>query len=93
VGEDTGVAVFLSVEDGEGRTSGAASLFSAYSDEDGEDVSGLGDAAVYSETFRTLAVDAGGGRFFAIGVNGGFSELAEPRDALVELATVVLGRL
>lgn len=93
VGDDTGVTVFVTVEDQQLRIGGAASLFAAYSDGGAEDIPGLGDAAVFSQAFRSLAVDAGGGRYIAVGVSGGYSELAEPRDALVELAAAVLGRL
>lgn len=93
VGTDTGVSVFVSIEDGQGRFSGAASLYSAYVDEGDEVVTGVGESAVYAQGFRTIAVDAGGGKFIAVGVNGGYSELAEPRDVLVELATVAVGHL
>lgn len=93
VGTDTGVSVFVAIEDGQGRLSGAASLYAAYVDAGGETVTGVGESAVYAGGFRTIAVDAGGGRYIAVGVNGGYSELDEPRDALVELATVAVGRL
>jgi hypothetical protein len=43
--------------------------------------------------FRAIAVDAGGGRFIAVSVGGGYTELAEPRDVLVSLARAALGRL
>ncbi len=58
-----------------------------------ETVPDLGVAAVYSQAFRGLAVDAGSGRFIGLGVNGGYGELAEPRDVLIELAAAALGRL
>lgn len=97
LGEDAGVDVFVSVDDGEGRLAGPAAVFAGYADlvADGaaEAVDGLGAGAYYSPDFRGLVVDAGGGRFFGVGVNGGFSELAEPRDVLVGLADVMLGRL
>jgi hypothetical protein len=93
LGTDTGVSIFVAIEDGQGRFSGAASLYTAYLDEEGEMIAGIGESAVYMQAFRAIAVDAGNGRFFAVGVNGGYSELAEPRDALVELATVGLGNL
>ena len=53
----------------------------------------LGAAAVYAPGFRGLAVDAGDGRFIALGVNGGYTELAEPLESLVELVAAALGRL
>ncbi len=73
-------------------------LFTNYMDlaDDGtaELVADLGVAAVYSPSFRGLAVDAGDGRFVAVGLNGGYpEELAEPRDALVALASAAIARL
>jgi len=93
VGTDSGVAIFVAIEDGQGRFSGAASLYSAYVDEGGEMVAGVGESAVYASGFRTIAVDAGGGKFIAVGVNGGYSELDEPRDVLIDLATRALANL
>jgi hypothetical protein len=93
IGADSGVAVFVAIDDGLGRLAGPASLYAAYVEEGAEAISGLGESAVYSSGFRTIAVDAGGGRFFAVGVNGGYSELAEPRDVLIELAAAALVRL
>ena len=96
-GEDVGVAIFVSVDDGEGRSAAPAALFDGYmakvAEGSAEPVPDLGIAAVYSQGFRGLAVDAGGGRFIGFGVNGGYGELAEPRDVLVELAAAALGRL
>jgi hypothetical protein len=93
VGTDSGVSVFVAVEDGQGRFSGPASLYAAYSDEGDEVIDGVGESAIYSSALRTIAVNGGGGRFIAVGVNGGYAELDEPRDVLVELATVALGHL
>jgi hypothetical protein len=93
VGTDTGVSVFVAIEDGQGRFSGPASLYAAYVEEGEELITGLGASAAYSQALRTIAVDAGDGRFIAVGVNGGYSELAEPRDVLVDLATAALGNL
>jgi hypothetical protein len=93
IGADAGVAVFVVIEDGQERFSGPASLYAAYVDEGAEMITGLGETAVYSQGFRTIAIDAGGGKFIAVGVNGGYSELAEPRDALVKMASVALGHI
>lgn len=96
---DLGVSatVFVSVDDGQGRMTGPASLFDGYMADVGESaelISELGAAAVYSSQFRTLAVDAGAGRYFAVGLSGGYpGELAEPHDALVALATAAMARL
>ena len=96
-GEDAGVSIFLNIEDGEGRFGAPASLFENYMDlvPDGsaEVISDLGEAAVYAQGFRGLAVDAGGGQFIGLGVNGGYGNLAEPRDVLIELAAIALERL
>lgn len=90
----TTVSVFVSVEDGEGRIAGGASLHEAYSSGGGEVVDGLGESAVYSSAFRAIAVDAGGGRFYAVGLNGGYPpELDDPKDVLVGLATLALARI
>jgi hypothetical protein len=96
LGAAAGVDVFVSIEDGQGRLAGPAAVFEAYATSDGaeaEAVAGLGEGAFYEPGYRGLAVDAGGGRFVGLGVNGGFQELTDPRDALVELAALVLGRL
>jgi hypothetical protein len=91
------VAIFVTVDDGEGRFGAPSTVFDDYTAriaEDGaEAIPDLGDGAVYAPSFRGLAVAAGGGRFIAFGVNGGYTELAEPRDALVTLAHDALGRL
>ena len=96
---DVGVSatVFVSVDDGQGRAAGPAALFDGYTADVGESaelIADLGSAAVYSAQFRTLAVDAGAGRYFAVGLSGGYpDELAEPRNALVALATAAMARL
>ncbi|MGB9357678.1 MAG: DUF3558 family protein [Acidimicrobiia bacterium] len=96
-GADTGVAIFVNVDDGEGGFFAPSTVFDNYmeivAEGSAETVPNLGAAAVYSQQYRGLAVDAGGGRFIALGVNGGYAELAEPRDALVELATLAMSRL
>ncbi|MDX2344252.1 MAG: hypothetical protein QNL12_11230 [Acidimicrobiia bacterium] len=96
-GEDAGVGIFLNVDDGEGRFGAPASLFENYMamvpEGSAEVIPNLGAAAVYVQGFRGLAVDAGGGQFIGLGVNGGYGELAEPREVLIELAAIALGRL
>jgi ABC-type transport system substrate-binding protein len=96
-GPEAGVAVFLSVDDGEGGFTAPSSLFENYmalvADGSAETISDLGAAAVFAQSFRGLAIDAGDGRFFALGVNGGYGQLAEPRDAFIELAGIAAGRL
>lgn len=96
LGADAGVDVFVSIDDGQGRMAGPAAVFQAYAGADNaeaEVVGGLGEGAFYEPGYRGLAVDAGGGRFIGLGVNGGFQELADPKEALVELAALALGRL
>lgn len=96
-GEEAAVAIFVNVDGGEGRFGAPASLFEEYMamvpEGSAELVPDLGVAAVYAQGFRGLAVDAGDGRFIGFGVNGGYGELAEPRDVLIELAVAALGRL
>jgi len=96
-GQEAGVAIFLSVDTGEGGFTAPSSLFENYMalvpDESAEAISDVGVAAVFAQSFRGLAVDAGGGRFFALGVNGGYGELAEPRDVFIDLAGIAAGRL
>lgn len=95
--EETAVAIFVNVDDGEGRFGAPASVFENYmamvAEGSAELVPDLGAAAVYVQGFRGLAVDAGDGRFIGFGVNGGYGDLAEPRDVLIELAVAALGRL
>jgi hypothetical protein len=97
LGADAGVDLFVVVEDGEGRLRGPAAVFAAYAelvaDGEAEPIDGLGAAALYAPGFRGLEVDAGGGRFVGIGINGGFTELADPRDELITLARLMLSRL
>ena len=96
-GNDSGVDVYVNADDGQGRGSGPAAVFAAYGDlaanGSAESVAGIGEGAFYSQGFRTLVVDAGGGRFIAVGVNGGYQALDAPRDALIAIATAALGRL
>lgn len=97
LGDDVGVDVFVSLEDGSGSFRSPSTVFAGYADElvggGAERVSGVGADALYSPSLRAIAVDAGGGRYFVVGVNGGFTELEDPRDALVTLAGSVLEQL
>lgn len=97
VGPGAGVQLLVVVDDGEGRFIAPSRLFVEYlalvPDGEAEMIDGLGERAVYSSAFRGLAVDAGGGRFVAVVVNGGYAELAAPRDEFVAVARLVLPRL
>jgi hypothetical protein len=97
LGADAGVDVFVGIEDGQGRFSGAANIFKEYmlivADGDAETVADVGERAVYAPGYRALAVDAGGGRFITVGVSGGYGQLAEPRAVLISLAESVVDRL
>jgi len=93
---DVGVSadVFVAVDDGGGSSTGPAALFAAYVAGSAESISGLGEAAVYSSTYRTLVVDAGGGRYFAVGLSGGYpDELSADREILIALAAAAVGRI
>jgi hypothetical protein len=96
LGPDAGVYIEVIIEDGQGRLGGAANLLSEYlllvEDGEAEVVADVGEQAVCCP-FRTIAVDAGGGRFFAVGVGGGYTELAEPLEVLLSLAKSILDRL
>lgn len=97
LGKEAGVAVFVAIEDGQGRMVGAHAVFKAMKDAvatgDAEPVAGLGQAAFYAPRVRGVAVDAGQGRFITVGVNGGFNSLQDPRKALIALAEAALRRL
>jgi hypothetical protein len=97
LGAEAGVDVFITADDGQGRMGGPAAVFENYMalvpEGEAETVAGLGERAVYAAGFRGLAVDAGGGRYIGLGVNGGFQQLAEPRDVLITLAMAALARL
>jgi len=97
LGTEAGVDVFVGVDDGQGRLGGPAALFEAYTtmivDGEAEAIAGLGERAVYTPVFRGLAIDAGGGRYISLGVNGGYQQLQEPRDVLTTPATAALARL
>ena len=96
-GPDAGVAIFVNVDDGGGGFIAPSTVYDNYmamvAEGTAEVIPDLGAAAVYSQGFRGLAVDAGGGQFIALGINGGYGQLAEPEDVLVELATLAVGRL
>lgn len=73
-------------------------LYTSYMDlvEDGtaELIPDVGVTAVYSGSFRGLAVDTGGGRFLSVFVSGGYpEELADSRGVLVALASAAAARL
>lgn len=93
---EAGEYIEVIIEDGQGRFGGAANLLSEYlllvEDGEAEVVGDVGEQAVCCP-FRAIAVDAGGGRFFAVAVGGGYGALAEPLEVLVTLAGSVLGRL
>lgn len=95
--ETPGVHVAVIIEDGERRLGGAAAIFDGYlalvPEGGAEEIPGLGAAALYAPGFRGLAVDADGGRFFAVAIGGGYQALAEPREALIAVARDVLSGL
>ena len=90
MGPDASVAIFVSIDDGQGRATAPASVFESYmaliENGEAEAVADLGTEAVYAPSYRGMAIDAGDAVFIAVGVNGGYTELAEPRDALIDLA-------
>jgi len=96
-GDEAGVAVLVNTDDAEGGFLAPSNVFDSYLalvDEGGaEMIPDVGAAAIYAQDLRGMAVDAGSGGFIALGVNGGYAEPAEPRDALVELATLAVSRL
>jgi hypothetical protein len=93
----SGVHVAVILDDGRGRMGGAAAIYAGYRElvaEGGaEEVPGLGVSALYSPSYRGLAVDAGGGRYLAFAVGGGYQALEEPKAALVDIASAALARL
>ena len=97
LGPEAGVDVVVVVDDGEGRFIAPSFLFTEYlalvPAGEAEVISGVGERAVYSASFRGLAVDAGGGRYLAVAANGGYAELSEPRDEFIELARLAVARL
>ena len=96
LGAEAGVQVVLVVDDGAGGLIAPSWLFDEYlalvADGEAEMVDGVGERAVYATPYRAIAVDVGGGRYLAVLVNGGYAELAEPRDALVELGRLAASR-
>ena len=97
LGAEAGVDIFISVDDGAGRMTSPSAVYADYAarvgDGAAEAIAGVGTAAAYDSGFRAIAVDAGGGQFFVVGVNGGYQELEDPRDALVSLAQAAVGQL
>jgi len=96
LGTEAGVRIEVIIEDGEGRFGGAANLLREYlllvDAGEAQLITDVGDRAVCCP-FRAIAVDAGGGRYFAVAVGGGYGQLAEPLAVLVRLAESVLDRL
>ena len=92
---DSDLYVLTTVDDAEGRLGGPAAVFLRHDDEGVESpfepVENVGERALYAG--RGLSVDAGGGRYFFIGVGGQYLELAEPRDELIALAESALARI
>jgi hypothetical protein len=76
---------------------GAAAIFDDYGERASsggtEQIPGLGSSAYFDGGFQAVAVDAGGGRYFVVGVNGTFGGLSDPRDTLIALADLALARL
>lgn len=97
MGPDAGVAIFVSIDDGQGRATAPASVLESYTalieTGEAEAVTDLGTEAVYAPSYRGMAIDVGEGVFIAVGVNGGYTELAEPRDALIDLARAAVDQL
>ena len=79
---DSDLYVVTAVDDGQGRLGGPAAIFLRHQDESSESpfepIENVGERALYAG--RGLSVDAGGGRYFFIGVGGQYLELAEPLD-------------
>lgn len=96
LGAEAGVDIFITVDDGAGRMTSPSAVYADYAarvgDGAAEAVAGVGAAAVYDSGFRAIAVDAGGRQFLVVGVNGGYQQLEDPRDALVSLAETAVGR-
>lgn len=92
---DSDLYVVTAIDDAEGRLGGPAAIFVRHEDEGSESpfepVENVGERALYAG--RGLSVDAGGGRYFFIGIGGQYLELAEPRDQLIALAESALARV
>ena len=92
---DSDLYVVTAIDDAEGRLGGPAAIFLRHEDEGSESpfepVENVGERALYAG--RGLSVDAGGGRYFFIGIGGQYLELAEPRDQLIALAESALARI
>ena len=92
---DSDLYIVTAIDDAEGRLGGPAAIFLRHEDEGSESpfepVEQVGERALYAG--RGLAVDAGGGRYFFIGVGGQYLELADPRDQLITLAQAALARV
>ena len=92
---DSDLYIVAASDDAEGRLGGPAAIFLRHEDEGSESpfepVAQVGERALYAG--RGLAVDAGGGRYFFVGVGGQYLELADPRDQLITLAQAALARV
>lgn len=92
---DSDLYVVATVDDAQGRLGGPAAIFLRHEDEGSESpfepVENVGERALYAG--RGLSVDAGGGRYFFIGIGGQYLELAEPREQLIALAESALTRI
>ncbi len=92
---DSDLYIVTTIDDAQGRLGGPAAVFQRHDDEGSdspfEPVENVGERALYAG--RGLSVDAGGGRYFFIGVGGQYLELAEPRDQLTALAELALARI
>jgi hypothetical protein len=97
MGPDAGVAIFVSIDDGQGRATAPTSVFESYTalieNGEAEAIADLGSDSVYAPSYRGLAIDAGDAVFIVVGVNGGYIQLAEPRDALIDLARAAVDQL
>lgn len=97
LGAEAGVDIFITVDDGAGRMTSPSAVYADYAARVGDGsavaIDGVGAGAFYDSGFRAIAVDAGGGRFFVVGVNGGYQALEQPRDALISLAENAVVRL
>ena len=92
---DSDLYIVTAIDDAQGRLGGPAAIFQRHEDEGSESpfepVENVGERALYAG--RGLSVDAGGGRYFFIGVGGQYVELAEPRELLIALAESALARV
>jgi len=90
-------SVFISVDDGSGRASGPEAIFESYlalvDAAEAELVADVGQEAIYAPGYRAIVVRAANESFVAIGINGGYGQLENPREALIALAQIALERI